>query len=226
MRQKLGNCAEQLGRLVEVKPEAERWWPALERFLGHNRWVIVVTDAADYSQALEILRKTPAGREPESLLSPGEARQLRGGAREGSLFSKVEWQHPIARLYVEHLLGDVLCVESIEELESVGAGRAVTPEGICKQVPLRRRLKPAASVELTLGREGLERMRAVKQKKHNETRVEFEALKQRLADVKTWLDGGRAGGLADSTLPDRAVELPQLPQLETDSVVRERLSTC
>jgi chromosome segregation ATPase len=216
VRQKLGSHAEQLGRLVEVKPEAERWWPALELFLGRNRWAIVVNDAADYRQALEILRKTPAGREPESLLNPGEARQLRGGARAGSLFSKVEVAHPIARFYVEHVLGDVLCVESIEELESTDAGRAITPEGIFKQVPLRRRLKPAASVELTLGREGLERMRAAKQKEQNETRVAFEALKQRLADVQTWLDGGRTGGLADGTLPERAAELPQLPELEAD----------
>ncbi len=216
VRQKLGGRAEQLGRLVEVKPEAERWWPALELFLDRNRWAIVVNDSAEYRQALEVLRKTPPGREPESLLNPGEARQLRGGAREGSLFSKVEVAHPIARPYVEHLLGDVLCVESIEELESADAGRAITPEGILKQVPLRSRLKPADSVELTLGREGLERMRAAKQKEHNETRVEFEALKQRLADVQTWLDNGRKGGLADSALPERAVELPQLPQLEAD----------
>ncbi len=216
VRQKLGNRVEQLGRLIEVKPEAERWWPALELFLGRNRWVIVVNDGADYGQALEILRKSPAGREPESLLNPNEARQLRGGARENSLFSKVEVAHPIARFYVEHLLGDVLCVENIEELESADTGRAITPEGIFKQVPLRRRLKPAASVELTLGRQGLERMRAAKQKEQNEMRAVFEALQQRLSDVQTWLDNGRKGGLADSTLPERAAELPQLPQLEAN----------
>ncbi len=225
VRHKLGDRAEQLGRLVEVKPEAERWWPALELFLGRNRWAIIVNDAADYRQSLEILRKTPPGREPESLLNPGETRQLRGGAREGSLFSKVDVAHPIARLYIEHLLGDVLCVESNEELESTDAGRAITPEGVFKQVPLRRRLKPAAPVELTLGREGLERMRAAKQKEQNETRVKFEALEQRLADVQTWLESGRAGGLADGTLPERAAELPLLPELEADlGRVRETIN--
>ena len=215
-RQKLGNRVEQLGRLIEVKPEAERWWPALELFLGRNRWVIVVNDAADYREALEILRKTTPSRDGESLLNPAEARQLRGGTRDGSLFSKVEVAHPVAQAYVEHLLGDVLCVETIEELESADAGRAITPEGIFKQVPLRRRLKPAASVELTLGREGLERMRSAKQKEQIATRAAFEALKQRLTDVQTWLDNGRTGGLADTTLPNRAAELPQLPQLESD----------
>ncbi len=214
LRQKLGSRVEQLGRLIEVKPEAERWWPALELYLARNRWVLVVNDAADYREALEILRKTPPGRDMESLLNPGEARQLKVGARENSLFSKIEVSHPVARLYLEHLLGDVLCVESVEELEKCDANRAITPEGIFKSAPLRRRMKPATSVELTLGREGLERMRKAKQKEQAETRTLHEALKQRLADVQTWLDNGRKGGLAESTLPDYAAELPQLPELE------------
>ena len=216
MRQKLGNRAEQLGRLIEVKPEAERWWPALELFLGRNRWVLVVDKPADYREALDILRKTPPGREPESLLNPAEVRQLRNTVRENSLFSKVEVTHPIARAYVEQLLGDVQCVETLEELEKTEAGRAITPEGIFKQVPLRRRLKPANTVELTLGREGLERMRAAKQKEQNETRQELDSLKQRLGDVSTWLDTGRKGGLADTSLPDHAGELSQLPEKETE----------
>lgn len=216
LHQKLGSRVEQLGRLIEVKPEAERWWPALELFLGRNRWVVVVDDAADYREALETLRRTPSGREPESLLNPAEVRQLRTGTARNSLFSKVDVSHPIARTYVEHLLGDIICVETVEELEECEAGRAITPEGIFKQAPLRRRLKPASTVELTLGREGLERMRAAKEKEGTDTRVLHDALRQRLADVNAWLETGRKGGLADSTLPDRAAELPQLPELERE----------
>jgi hypothetical protein len=216
LRQKLGGRIEQLGRLIEVKPEAERWWPALELFLARNRWVLVVNDAADYREALDILRKTPPGREAESLLNPAETRQLRSGIRENSLFSKVRVSHPVARLYAEHLLGDVLCIETVEELEQCDATRAITPEGIFKQAPLRRRLKPATAVELTLGREGLERMRAAKQKEQSETRILQEALKLRLTDVQTWLNNGRQGGLADNVLPNRAAELPQLPELEAN----------
>lgn len=225
VRQKLGERVEQLARLVEVKPEAERWWPALELFLGRNRWVLVVKDVADYRQALDILRKTPPGREPESLLHPSEAALLRNRARPGSLYSKVEVVHPVARLYVEHLLGDVICVETVDELESVDAGRAITPEGIFKQAPLRRRLRPSASVELTLGREGLARMQAAKQKEANETRTQFEALRNRLGDVQTWLNNGRVARLADPSLPDRAAELPQLPEFESElGRVRETIN--
>jgi len=225
IRQKLGSRVEQLGRLIEVKPEAERWWPALELFLGRNRWVIVVENSADYREALEILRRTPPGREPESLLNPAEVRQLRGDARADSLFSKVEVIHPAAHTYVEHLLGEVQCVATVEELESCTAGRAITPEGLFKQAPLRRRLRPAESVPLTLGREGLKRMEATIRKEQVEKRAACDALKQRLGDVQTWLDTGRKGELADTTLPDRAGELPQLPERETELArVRETIS--
>lgn len=216
VRQKLGNRVEQLGRLIEVKPEAERWWPALELFLGRNRWAVVVNDGADYRLALDILRKTPPRGELESLLNPAEAGQLSGGVCEHSLFSKVDVSHPIARSYVEHLLGNVRCVDSVEELESTEVSRAITPDGIFKQMPLRRRLKPAASVELTLGREGLERMRLAKQKEQTEIRMEYEGLKQRLSDVQAWVETGKKGGLGDRTLPDRSAELPQLSQFESD----------
>jgi hypothetical protein len=113
------------------------------------------------------------------------------------------------------LLGDVQCVETFEELERCESPRAITPEGLWKQAPLRRRLKPSAAVELTLGREGLERMRAARHKEESETRALHAGLKQRLSDVHTWLDQGRTGGLADASLPDRAAELSQLPEIET-----------
>lgn len=212
---KLGGRAEQLGRLVEVKPEAERWWPALELLLGRNRWAIVVAKA-DYSQALDILRRTPPGREPESLVNPAEAMSpsLRKEVRANSLATKVEVTNEVARHFVNHLLGDVICVETVEELDRCEAGRGITPEGIFKQAPTRRRLKPAGDVPLTLGREGIERMRRTREAEQAETRDQRDAFKRRLDDVHAWLDIGQKGGLGDATLPDRIAELPRLPELQ------------
>lgn len=214
IRNKLGDDAEQLARLIEVKPEAERWWPALELFLGRHRWTVVVNDNKAYRAALEILQKVPPGREGESLLNPSEVVQSRASMGGETLFSKVEVANPVARRYVENLLGDVRCVETIEQLESVEAGRAITPEGVFKQVPLRRRLKPAAAVELTLGREGIERMRSAKQKEQDDVREHLKALTRKTEDVRTWLDNGQKGELGNTTLPDRASELPTLPELK------------
>lgn len=214
LRSKLGDRVEQLGRFIEVKPEAERWWPVLESILGSHRWALVVADTADYRTALEVLRATAPGREMESLLNPGEIRAAQIAPIENSLFSKVEVSHPVARLYVVRLLGDVLCCETSADMESSLATRAVTPDGLFKDAPLRQRLKAGANVELTLGREGLERMRAAKQRDFNETRALHENVSQRRADVRSWLDSGRANGLSDVTPPDRAGELYQLPELE------------
>jgi hypothetical protein len=116
---------------------------------------------------------------------------------------------------VQHLLGDVLCVETVEELEASGIGRAITPDGIFRQPPLRR-LRPANAVELTLGREGLERLRNARQRQQIELRTRFEALEQRLSDVKAWIETGRRGELGVEQLPDRSHEIRELPRLESE----------
>lgn len=78
---------------------------------------------------------------------------------------------------------------------------------------------------LTLGREGLKRMEATKRKEQAETMTTRAALQQRLGDVQTWLDTGRKGELADGTPPDRAGELPQLPEREAElGQVRETIN--
>jgi len=225
LREKLGDRVEQLGRLIEVKPEAERWWPALESFLGRHRWVIVVSDAKDYRDALEILRRVPPGQKPESLLNPSEVSAAASEPAQDSLFLRVEVCHPIARKYVQRLLGEVVCVENIEELEQCPAGRAITPEGVFKQIPLRRRLQPADTVQLTLGREGLRRMQIAKERQQIDTRALRDSLQQKKDDIDEWLKVGREGGLGDAEFPNYASELPQLPELQRElSRIRETIA--
>jgi uncharacterized protein YPO0396 len=209
VREAVSGRAEQLARLIEVKPEAERWWPALELFLGRQRWVIVVAQE-DYRAALETLRRTPPGREGESLLNPAECGGLRSEIKPGSLASKVEVSNPEAARYVNHLLGEVLCVETVEELDATPSGKAITPDGLFKQAPLRRRLRPEKDVPLTLGSKGLERLRATREKEQISVRAEHDRLKLLAADLNAWLDQGRKSGLGDSTLPDRSQDFPKL----------------
>ena len=215
VQQRLGGRAEQLARLIEVRPEAERWWPALELTLGRHRWSVIV-ERADYPAALEVLRRTPAGREGESLVNPSEALalELRTNPRQNSLVAKVEMRHEVAHSLVHHLLGDVICVETAEELDRSDAPRAITPEGISKEAPFRRRLKSAQETALTLGRAGLERMRHARERDQVETQALRDSLNQRIQDVHAWLNNGKRSELGDPTLPDRSSELPGLPGLE------------
>ncbi len=216
VRQRIGDKAQQLGRLIEVKPEAERWWPALELLLDRHRWTIVVPEGNDYLAALDSFRRVAPGREGESLLNPAETKRLRPRPLEESLFTKVEVSHPLARAYAEHLLGDIKCVETADDLDACEAPRAITPDAILKDTPVRRRLKTSTTVQLTLGAEGIARMHATKQKERNDAHTEATALQVQINDVNTWLDTGRKAGLDDATLPDRSGELPQLPAFERE----------
>jgi hypothetical protein len=230
VRERVGNRAEQLGRLIEVRPDSERWWPALELCLERHRGVIVVNDESDYQEALATLRRIAPGRgEAESLLNPSEIRQFRTSRQVGSLAEKVDVSDALARNYVERLLGDITCVENAEELERCPAARAITPDGFFKDSPIRRRLKGTGAVPLTLGKVGLERMRAEVAKAQMEANDLLTSRERLRHDVNAWLETAKRNGLGDASLPDRAGELPKLPglneQLKTLTSTIDLLST-
>lgn len=230
VRERLGNRAEQLGRMIEVRPDSERWWPALELCLEHHRGVIVVNDQNDYQDALVVLRRIAPGRgDVESLLNPEEARQVHISVQVGSLAEKVDVSHPLARKYVDRLLGNIICAENVDELEQSTAARAITPDGFFKDTPVRRRLKGTGAVPLTLGKVGLERMRAEVAKAQMDAETQLASRDRLRRDVNTWLDSAKHNGLGDASLPDRAGELPKLPgldeQLKTLTSTIDLLST-
>ena len=204
---------EQLCRLIEVKPSEERWWKALELFLGRNRFAVIVQEEA-YASALKLLAELPASREGEALVNPKEALTLERRIQPSSLASKVDVADRVARAFVDHLVGDVICVETVEELDRTEARRAITPDGIFKQVPTRRRLREQADRRFTLGRQGLERMKRERLKEQTQLRAERDALQRKVDDVHAWLDSGKRAGLGDPALPDRSSELAKLPDLK------------
>ena len=215
LKQRLGGlrrAPEQLCRLVEVKPNEERWWAALELFLGRNRFSVIV-DNSDYPDALKLLRETPPGREGEALVDSKEALALDRSPKANSLATKVVVADPTARAFVHHLLGDVICVETVEELDRVEADLAITPDGQLKQVPTRLRLREEAERRFTLGREGLERMKCERLAEQTQVRAQHDALDKKLTDVNGWIDSGKRSGLGGSTLPDRSAEFPLLKEL-------------
>lgn len=213
LKAKLGHSdtpPEQLCRLVEVQDD--EWREALELYLGRNRFAIIVSPA-DYSTALEILRKTPPGREAESLVHPREAMELSGNVKSGSLATKVSVTDPIARPFANHLLGGIAAVGTVAELD--GHDRAITRDGVFKQAPIRRRLKQIPGFEFTLGQEGLKRLREAAFHEQRVLMAEREALDALRERVARWLADGRRAELGDSRLPDRSHELKQLPELES-----------
>lgn len=212
LQDKLGhsdNPPQQLCRLIEV--EDDEWRDALELFLGRNRFAVIVSPA-DYGAALEILRKTPPGREPESLVHPREALELSANVKPGSLATKVSVADPVAGQFTKHLLGGVAAVETVPELD--GHDRAITRDGVFKQAPVRRRLKQIPGFEFTLGQEGLKRLREAAFREQRSLMAEREALDALRDRVARWLSDGRRAELGDPRLPDRSHEIKALPEME------------
>ena len=210
---KLANSAtppEQLCRLVEVRPDEEDWRQALELFLGRNRFAVIVSPA-DYRAALDVLKKTSPGREPESLVHPREAAELRDDVRTGSLAEKVEVKHAVAGTFVRHLLGNVMAADRVEDLDNVERG--ITRDGILKQAPTRRRLRQLPGFEFTLGTEGLKRLKSAAIAKQKELMAIRAARSALIESVHQWLDSGKQAGLGDARLPDRSTELSRIPHL-------------
>lgn len=212
IKAKLSNSAtqpEQLCRLVEVKSDEEEWRDALELMLGRNRFAVVVSPA-DYRTALDILKKAPASQS-ESLVHPREAAELRSDVRPGSLAEKVEVKHETAAVFVRHLLGNVMAVERIEDLDN--CERGITREGVFKQAPIRRRLRQIPGFEFTLGIEGIKRLKAAAIKKQKDQMAIRDGRAALIESVRLWLGGAKEAGLDDARLPDRSSELSRIPQL-------------
>lgn len=199
---------QQLCRLIEVIEDD--WREALELFLGRNRFTIVV-GPSDYAAALAVFKSVPPSQW-ESLAHPREALELPAQVKPGSLATKIEVMHPVADRFAKHLLGGVVGVQEVEDLDA--HDRAITVKGVFKQAPIRRKLRQIPGFEFTLGDEGLKRLREAtlrEQKTLMAVRDNGMALIER---VNHWLDTGKKNGLADARLPEGSGEVALLPSLE------------
>lgn len=215
---------EQLCRLVEVAPEAEKegWRPALEMYMGRNRFAIVTGSEDQYQQGMEILRRfsTSEKNTDEALIHPREAGELNRAVEPDSLATKVEIVvgnesiKQIVTSYVNHLLGHTIAVESVDLLDQVERG--ISREGIFKQKPIRRRLRLSSGTEFTLGREGLKRLQQALIQEQSEVMVLRDSQQEMIDRVHGWIDLGKKMGLSDTALPDRSNELGRLPKLQRE----------
>lgn len=202
------NPPEQFCRLIEVKPDAEDWRPALELFLGRNRFAVVVSPQ-DYSRALDIFKTVRS--DTESLVHPREALELPTECKAGSLAEKIDSTNAVAASFAKHLLGRVIGVGRVEDLDS--CERGITRDGIFKQVPTRRRLRATPGTEFTLGIEGIKRLKAAAVREQRELMADRDQRQALIESAHRWLDDGRRAGLGDASLPDRSGELFRIPEL-------------
>lgn len=199
-----GQRAEALGRVIEVKPEAEEWWPLLENLLFEKRQAIL-TD--DFTAAWEQAKKN---RLPEeSLVHPEEMHPNAATPKANSVANLFETKHAAAAQYLQHLYGDMICVDSAHLLEK--HPRAFSKDGWLKDPPVRRLIAPAR--ELSIGQEGMKRLRDLRLAELENTQRELSTLRQSRDQWRTFLHRGNEWKLHSGERPAGTSRLHRLPDL-------------
>jgi uncharacterized protein YPO0396 len=202
-----GQKAVALGRVVEVKASAEKWWPLIESVLGTHRRAII---PEDFRAAWDQAQQTGSTNEP--LIHPDEAAAITADIKKGSLREMVEAKHPIVGKVLDQLLGDIVAVNKASQLDK--HERALSLDGWLKDPP--RRVKLTPEKELTLGEEGLRRLRDLRESELRETDAVIEEVRQDRDDLRAFLNRGAEWHLDRFTVPEGADEVHQLPKLRKD----------
>lgn len=202
-----GQKAAALGRVIEVKPDAEPWWPLLETLVGPNRQAVLPDDfTAAWDQAQRL------GHIDEPLVNTTELGKP-GKSKTGSVAAMFDTSHEGARAYLDQLYGDLVAVDKAKQLDK--HPRALSKDGWLKDPPLRLHLMP--SKEFTIGEEGLRRLRTLREEELEGVREELSHLNRSRDDWKTWLHRGKQWKLDEADAPAGTSGLRDLPRLKKEA---------
>jgi len=201
-------AARALRQLCEVNDE--RWRPALEVAFT-QKFAVVVSDD-DYKDADRIFHGLRENVFPESLVIPERARKLPGQCKPGALAGKIDTSHPIARALVDHLLGDLICVESREEMAS--KEKAILADGYMVRGAFNVRMRHY-DYRPCIGDGGLERQRGFLQDKYDEFKRENDLMQPLLDQLDALLTQFDQHRLAAESLHDDLAEAARLPERES-----------
>lgn len=200
-------AARALRQVCEVNDE--HWRPALEVAFAQKFAVLV--DEADYKEADRVFHDLKENVFPESLVIPARVRKLPGQRRSGSLAEKLDTSHDVARRLVDHLLGDLMCVESHEELAT--HEKAILPDGYMIRGAFNVRLRHY-DYRSCIGERGLERQRGFLQDKFDEFKRENDAMQPSLDLVDALIAQFDQHRLNAESLHDDLAEAARLPERE------------
>lgn len=200
-------AAQALWQLCEVNDEL--WRPALE--VTFTRKFAVVVDERDYDAAEAIYHELREEARGESLVNPRQALELARPPRPGSLANRLDTRHPVARALVDHLFGDVLCVQSIRELRQ--HDKAILPDGFQVRRPFVQRPRHYDNLPC-IGSKGLERRRAWLQEQQDSIRIRQRQLEPLLNLWREASDAFDAAALHRESLHDDLSEAASLPEAQ------------
>jgi hypothetical protein len=148
-------AVQPLWQLCEVTDET--WRPALEVVFTQKYAIIVSEEVFEEAQRIYRDLKEDAGR--EALINPDAALRLNSVPQDGSLARKLEVPtgNQIAIAVVNQLLGDIICVDSVDDFRY--HVQAVTIDGFLWQRPFVRRYRHYDN-RPCIGKRGLEKQQA------------------------------------------------------------------
>ena len=206
-------AAQPLCALCEVTDET--WRPAIE--VAFTRKFAIVVSEAHYDRALKIYHTLKAGGardfHRESLVNPKKVRAKT--AAPNSLATKLKSKHPVATALIRQLFGDLICVQTLDQLNDPAIDRGILPDGFMSGGPFVERRRHYDGLPF-VGKLGLERQLALKR---DECR-DLDAQERRLAPVLTAVQGVIEH--AAQFIPDHAplarelFEVRRLAALETE----------
>jgi hypothetical protein len=151
---------------------------------------------------------------------PDEIAALPSRVLPGSIRHFLETTHPAASAWLDHRLGSIMPVRNAAALDRHDL--ALSSDGWLKEPPRRTRLVPER--ELSLGENGLKRLRATREEELASLQLQLTSLRRSRDDWNAWIQRGRDNHLNDFSVPSNAGDLRNLDDLiaEEDSL-RETL---
>lgn len=156
LEQRLGHPVELpiLADVLEITEES--WRGAVEGYLNTQKFYLLV-DPSCYREALEIYDsiKQEFGNSSFGIVDVGKLReQEKLEPQRGSLATKVETDNPLARSYIDYLLGRVICCAHANQLRNYKT--AITAEGMLYQGYVARPLRRELMENAFIGRRAVE----------------------------------------------------------------------
>ncbi|HSJ01440.1 MAG: ATP-binding protein, partial [Verrucomicrobium sp.] len=198
--------ARALRDLCEVTDE--RWREALE--VAFTDKFAVVVPEQHYEDSLKIYQDLKAGSQSvhaaaESLIHPRRALALSREVLPGSLAEKIETKDEVARAVLDHLFGNMICVETLAELEKHSS--AILPDGLSLRDALARRARHYDGLPF-IGQRGLQRQRDIKAGQLKEVEAHIRRLEPIEREVQAAIN------LLPQLIPDHNSMVQDLSKLE------------
>ena len=146
---------EILADVLEIADGEEMWRGAVEGYLNNQKFYLLI-DPTFYQEALSIYDsiKGKYGKQSFGLVDVGRLREKENRLPwDDSLAKKVQTNNPLARSYVDYLLGRVVCCTHTNQLRRYHT--AITAEGMLYQGYVARPIPKARMEDAFIGRKAI-----------------------------------------------------------------------